>query len=126
LEFIKQGQWVVLPFCQLMQDPQLHLHLHISPMGIMPQHNWHPRIIVDYSFFGVNDETVRLTPDKAMQFGKVLQCIMQDIVGATPRFSPTPSPTPSYKIYNTYSSFSFHTYDGISDGHFVLIRRVRK
>jgi hypothetical protein len=60
VEFIKQGQWVVLPFAQLMNDPRLQLHLRISPMGVVPQRDRRPRIIVDYSFFDVNDETVRL------------------------------------------------------------------
>jgi hypothetical protein len=42
----------------------------------------------DYSFFDVIDETVWLAPDKAMQFGKALECILQDIVKANPNFGP--------------------------------------
>jgi hypothetical protein len=70
-EFVKCGQWVVLPFCQLMADKQLRLQLRVSPLGVVPQHNRRPQIIVDYSFFDVNDETVRLAPGEAMQFGKL-------------------------------------------------------
>jgi hypothetical protein len=88
VEFIKQGQWVVLPFRQLMSDPSLRLHLRISPMGVVPERDRRPRIIVDYSFFDVNDETVRLAPDEAMQFGIALERVMRDIVEANPKYGP--------------------------------------
>jgi hypothetical protein len=38
---------------------------------------------VDYSFFGLKDETIRMAPREAMQFGKSLQRILQPIVDTT-------------------------------------------
>jgi hypothetical protein len=87
-EFIRQGQWVVLPFRQLLGDRNLRMHLRISPMGVVPQRDRRPCIIVDYSFFDVNNETVRLAPDEAMQFGKALERVMHDIVSANPLYGP--------------------------------------
>jgi hypothetical protein len=55
---------------------------------VVPQHGRRPRIIIDYSFFNVNNETVRLAPDKAMQFGKALERIIQNIVVADPKYGP--------------------------------------
>jgi hypothetical protein len=88
VDFIQKGQWVVLPYRLLMKDPKLRLHLRISSMGVVPQRDRRPRIIVDYSFFQVNDETVRLAPDEAMQFGKALERIIQDVVEANPWYGP--------------------------------------
>jgi hypothetical protein len=88
VDFIQKGQWVVLPYSLIMQDPNLRLHLRISPMGVVPQRDRRPRIIVDYSFFQVNGETVRLAPNEAMQFGKALERLIQDIVEANPRYGP--------------------------------------
>jgi hypothetical protein len=35
--FIQKGQWVVLPYRLLMNNPTLQLHLRINPMGVVPQ-----------------------------------------------------------------------------------------
>jgi hypothetical protein len=62
--------------------------LRISPIGVVPQRDRRPRTIVDYSFSGVNQETCPLAPAEAMQFGKALQRIVDDIVNADPRWGP--------------------------------------
>ena len=36
-------------------------------------------MISDYSFFGVNDDTVPLAPPEAMQFGQTLKRLLQRI-----------------------------------------------
>ena len=84
LEFCTQGFWTVLPF-----RVALHLqHLRLSPLGVFPQRNRRPRLIMDYTFSGVNDETVRLTPPQAMQFGKALHRILRKLVYAHPWYGP--------------------------------------
>jgi hypothetical protein len=88
LDFVKKGFWMVLPYRLLKKHKRLIQNLRISPMGVVPQRARRPRIIVDYSFFGLNDETVRMAPREAMQFGKALQRILQTIVDANPDHGP--------------------------------------
>lgn len=87
-----------MPFNKMKQEPKLHLHLQISPMGVVPQHDRHPRIIVDYWFFGVNDKTVCLAPNEAMPFGKALKWILQNIVEANPEANPKFGPIYLMKV----------------------------
>ena len=64
-----KGQWMVLPY-----DSVKHLpHLHISPLGVVPQHERRPRTIVDYTFSDMNGELIPLAPHEAMQFGRALE-----------------------------------------------------
>jgi hypothetical protein len=85
VEFVLKGQWVVLPFKVVQQLPQeVQRQLRISPMGVVPQRERRPRVIVDYSFFGINSETAILAPREAMQFGKALDRILRMIVEANP------------------------------------------
>jgi hypothetical protein len=65
LEFAQKGFWVVLPY-KLMNDFK---KLHLSPLGVVPQWNRCPRLIVDYTYYDVNQEMVILSPKEAMQFG---------------------------------------------------------
>ena len=82
---VEKGQWVVVRY-EAVKDLS---GLRISPVGVVPQHDRRPRTIVDYTFSGVNDDTVRLGPKEAMQFGKTLQRLLQDIVNADPKYGPT-------------------------------------
>ena len=84
LELCRQGFWTVLPLHVALQ---LH-HLRLSPLGVVPQRNRRSRLIVDYTYSGVNDETARLAPPEAMQFGKALQRLLQQLVHADPRYGP--------------------------------------
>lgn len=43
---------------------------------------------MDYTFSGVNDDTARLAPKEAMQFGRALQRVLTQIVHADPRYGP--------------------------------------
>jgi hypothetical protein len=72
LEFAHSGFWTLLPYRLVKHMPNLRL----SPLGIIPQRDRRPRLIVDYSFWGVNDETVRLSPHGAMQFGRALERLL--------------------------------------------------
>ena len=69
LEFCEQGYWVVLPLATVLDWPNLRL----SPLGVVPQRERQPRLIVDYTCSNVNRETVRLAPPEATQFGRALQ-----------------------------------------------------
>jgi hypothetical protein len=84
LDFCQQGYWAVLPY-----DSVRHwTGLRISPLGVVPQRDRRSRLIVDYSFSGVNDDTVLLAPRESMQFGRALQRVLRTIVHADPRYGP--------------------------------------
>ncbi|KAI2489281.1 hypothetical protein MHU86_25315 [Fragilaria crotonensis] len=78
LDFCRQGYWIVLPYDAVAAWPGLR----ISPLGVVPQRDRRPRLIVDYSYSGINSETLPLAPKEAMQFGRALQRVMTTIVHA--------------------------------------------
>lgn len=80
LDMVQRGYWTVVPFKAICHLPQLK----ISPAGVIPQCNRRPRTIIDYTFSGVTDTTLLIAPPHAMQFGKVLPCILQRIPYAYP------------------------------------------
>lgn len=84
LTFCDQGFWTVLP----LRIAQLLPHLRLSPLGVVPQRNRRPRLIVDYTFSDVNDDTIRLAPADAMQFGAALRCLLHKVVHANPSYGP--------------------------------------
>ena len=84
IDFCKQGYWVVLPYHAVASMP----NLRVSPLGVVPQRDRRPRLIVDYSFSGVNADTLPLAPPEAMQFGRALQRVFTSIVRANPRYGP--------------------------------------
>jgi hypothetical protein len=89
LEFVLKGKWIVLPYSIVQTLPhRVRRQLRISPMGVVPQRDCRPRVIVDYSFFGVNDKKAKLAPRKAMQFGKALERILRQIVESNPTHGP--------------------------------------
>eukprot|EP00980_Cylindrotheca_fusiformis_P013602 scaffold3499_cov103-Cylindrotheca_fusiformis.AAC.1 len=57
-------------------------------MGVVPQHERRPRPIVDYSYSGLNAETVPLIPREAMQFGRTLERLLAHIVQSNPAYGP--------------------------------------
>jgi hypothetical protein len=79
---------MVLPYRLLKKHKRLIQNLCVSPVGVVPQRARRQRIIADYSFFGLNNETIRMAPREAMQFGKALQRILQTIVDANPDHGP--------------------------------------
>jgi hypothetical protein len=84
LDFCTQGYWLVLPYDVAVDIPGLR----ISPLGVVPQRERRPRLIVDYSFSEVNAETAQLAPREAMQFGRALQRVFTALVHAHPRYGP--------------------------------------
>jgi hypothetical protein len=83
-DMMKQAFWTVLPYSRVKHIPSLR----VSPIGVVPQHERRPRPIVDYSFPGLNKETLKLAPQEAMQFGRALERIITQVVRADPRYGP--------------------------------------
>jgi hypothetical protein len=88
LDFVQKGFWLVLPCRPMTKYKRILRSLRISPMGVVPQRARQLQVIVDYTFYGLNAETLKLAPRDAMQFGKALERILQTIVDANPRFGP--------------------------------------
>jgi hypothetical protein len=84
VDMINKGHWTILPARLVQQDPNLRL----SPLGVVPQRERRPRPICDYTFHGVNPETLPLVPPEAMQFGKALQRLLHKIHQAHPWYGP--------------------------------------
>jgi hypothetical protein len=85
LEFVNKGFWTIVPY-RLIKTMD---NLRLSPLGIIPQRDCRPQLIVDYSFGGVNDETVSLSPNEAMQFGRAVERLPFRIRNANPQYGPT-------------------------------------
>jgi hypothetical protein len=84
LQMCQKSQWTVLPFSVVVDEMELRL----SPPGVVPQRERRPRTIIDYSWPGVNAQTLRLAPSEAMQFGKALPRLLTMIFFADPRHGP--------------------------------------
>ena len=84
LDFCRQGYWIVVPYA----DAATLEGLRVSPLGVVLQRNRRPRLIVDYSFSGVNEDTLQWAPREAMQFGRALQRVFTTLVHAHPRYGP--------------------------------------
>ena len=82
-DFVEKGFWIVLP----LEDAVGLNGLRLSPAGLVPQRDRRDRIVIDYTWSGVNEATRRLSPD-SMQFGHALQHILQRIYDADPRHGP--------------------------------------
>ena len=82
---IEAGHWLVLPATpEILQLP----HLRLSPIGVIPQRERRPRTIVDYSFHGINQDTVSLAPT-SMQFGRAFDRFLHRLHHADSRRGPT-------------------------------------
>ena len=62
--------------------------LRLSPLGVVPRRDRRPRLIVDYSFSALNEDTVQLAPKEAMQFGRALERVLTTIVTSHARYGP--------------------------------------
>ena len=64
LEFDTKGFWLVLPYSEiqrLLKTGEIR-SFRVSPLGIVPQRDRRPRLIVDLSYYGINDDTFRSAP----------------------------------------------------------------
>ena len=62
--------------------------LRLSPPGVIPQRDRRPRWICDYTWSGVNTDTLPLAAMEAMQFGHALERILREILFANPAHGP--------------------------------------
>jgi hypothetical protein len=81
---IAHGYWIVVPLEDALTIPGLR----VSPIGVVPQRDRRPRVIVDYTFNGVNQATLRLAPTEAMQFGRALDRLLYRVWTADPTHGP--------------------------------------
>jgi hypothetical protein len=84
VDMIQKGHWVLLPTHMVLEEENLRLSLLV----VVPQRDRRPRTICDYTFFSVNLDTTPLAPSEAMQFGKALWRILQQVSTADPRLGP--------------------------------------
>jgi hypothetical protein len=84
LDFLKKGYWMLLPYTEV----EFMIDVRYSPLGVVPQRERRPRVIVDYSFYAVNADTVKFAPEEAMQFGKAIERLLQKAIQANPKFGP--------------------------------------
>ena len=77
-------QWTMLPASLVKNTSGIRL----SPLGLVPHCNRRDRMIPDYSFLGVNDDTVPLAPPDAMQCKQTLKHFLQRINRANDVFDP--------------------------------------
>ena len=83
-DMIEHNHWTVLPY-----DIIEYLeNLCLSPMGVVPQRDRRPRVIVDYTYSDINLETISLAPREAMQFGHTFDRLLHRIYHANPNFGP--------------------------------------
>jgi len=83
-EMREKGMFIVLPYSLLRDLPQLR----ISPLGCVPQRERRPRMINDYTFSGVNPQTVKRAPPESMQWGKALHRLLWYVFMADQRHGP--------------------------------------
>jgi hypothetical protein len=88
LAFVRKAFWMVLPYDRVKKIEDLVKRLRISPLGVVQQQDRRPRIIVDYSFWGLNYDTLKLSHQEAMQFGQALERIIAKVVLVDPRYGP--------------------------------------
>ena len=104
VDMIQKGQWVILPATMAMELEGLRL----SPPGVIPQRDRRPRWICDYTWSGVNHDTLPLAAMEAMQFGHALERILREILLANPAHGPV-------KLNKTDLSDGFYRVDLNSD-----------
>jgi hypothetical protein len=75
LDFLCKGYWMLVPYEEVKDLPGIRL----SPIGAVPQRERGPRVIVDYTFFNINQETLKLAAQESMQFGKAVKRLMKTI-----------------------------------------------
>ena len=84
-DFIDTGFWVVLPFKQVQS---LGMDLRLLPVAMKEEVDCRPWVIVDHTWFGVNDHTVVELPSEVMQFEGALSHILWFLHHADPSHGP--------------------------------------
>ena len=69
-------QWVFLP--DLLSNDLLILRL--GPPGAKKEHYWRPKWVNNYSYYNINADTLPIAALSAMQYGRVLDCLIRYVV----------------------------------------------
>ena len=80
VDMIRKGQWVILPSAIARKLKGLR----VSPPGVVDQRDRRPCWICDYTWSGVNDDTLPLAAMEAMQFGHALERVLREVFLANP------------------------------------------
>lgn len=83
-DFVESGFYAVLPYSKVRHLPGLRL----SPLGIKEERDRRARLVVDHTWFLVNQNTLELTPKEAMQFGGALYRVLYRVHHADARYGP--------------------------------------
>ena len=83
-DFMEANFWTVLPYDQVRDLPDIRL----SPAGIKEERERRPRVVIDHTWYGVNDNTEPSPFLPAMQFGGTLPRILWRLRHADPRYGP--------------------------------------
>lgn len=83
-DFVESGFYAVLPYSKVRHLPGLRL----SPLGIKEERDRRARLVVDHTWYGVNQNTLEYTTKEAMQFGGALYRILSKIHHADPKYGP--------------------------------------
>ena len=81
---VKKRQWAVLPYSMAKLLPGLRL----SPPGVKEERDRRPSWLGNYSFNAMNAQTLPLASLDAMQYGRALDRLLQEIVFAEPSLGP--------------------------------------
>ena len=83
-EQVQAGHVDVFP---LEEFNALH-NLWLSLVVVIPQVERRLRLILDFTWVGINDVSKRLDPMEAMRFGGALQCILNQVLTVDPHLVP--------------------------------------
>jgi len=83
-DYVETGFWTVLPYRLIKDLPNLRL----SPLGVKEERERRDRLVVDHTFFGVNEASAPYVPKEAMQFGGALPRILYRVRHSNPAFGP--------------------------------------
>ena len=84
-DFINAGFWVVL----LLEQVQcLGKDFRLSPLAVKEEVNRRPRVIIDHTWFRVNEHTIAQLPPEVMQFGGTLSRVLWMLRHADPKEGP--------------------------------------
>ena len=75
VDMMEKQQWIVLPADMIKQI----YNMQLIPIGLVPQKNCRDKMISDNSYFNVNNDTFKIAPLEAMQFGRTLWQLLHRI-----------------------------------------------
>jgi hypothetical protein len=90
LDFCKKGFWMLLSHDAVRPLP----HLRLSLLGVVPQREKRPYVVLDYSYYSINAETAKMSAAESIQFRKANKSLWDQLTWAHPKWGRCPK----YKI----------------------------